>query len=169
MTGLRLLDPPRLVVVRRDDRWCAGELRASRRDRDRDGWLGYVRYATSPGMRHLEWVEADRLRPQGRPSRGPVTGRVVVAHGVPPLGARFAQLKTASLVALDRPPSVPSHLATKCSEHVISPASRADRAPRHFQTRVPVPLVTSPGRTLGTPSVLDEVMRVPVPAKAGFR
>jgi hypothetical protein len=58
---MRLLDPPRLVAVRRDGHWCDGELHAWRRDVD--GWLGYVRYAVSPGLRHLEWVDAERVKP----------------------------------------------------------------------------------------------------------
>jgi hypothetical protein len=44
---MRVLDPPKLVVVHRDGRWCDGELHAWLRDPD--GWVGYVRYATSPG------------------------------------------------------------------------------------------------------------------------
>jgi hypothetical protein len=40
---MRLLDPPKLVVVRRDDTWHDGELRAWRRDLD--GWRGYACYA----------------------------------------------------------------------------------------------------------------------------
>jgi hypothetical protein len=58
---MRLLDPPRLVAVRRDGHWCDGELRAWRRDRD--GWLGFVCYAQSAGLRWLEWVDAERVRP----------------------------------------------------------------------------------------------------------
>ncbi|MDX6320039.1 MAG: hypothetical protein QOD35_3439 [Nocardioidaceae bacterium] len=58
---MRLLDPPKPVVVRRDGQWHDGELQAWRRDND--GWLGYVRYAVSPGLRHLEWVDAERVRP----------------------------------------------------------------------------------------------------------
>jgi hypothetical protein len=57
---MRVLDPPKLVVVHRDDHWCDGKLHAWRRDPD--GWVGYVRYAVSPGLRHLEWVAGDRVR-----------------------------------------------------------------------------------------------------------
>jgi hypothetical protein len=57
---MRVLDPPKLVVVHRDDLWCDGELHAWRRDPD--AWRGYVRYATSPGLRFLEWVAAERVR-----------------------------------------------------------------------------------------------------------
>jgi hypothetical protein len=57
---MRVLDPPNIVVVRRDDRWCDGELHAWRHNPD--GWRGYVRYATSPGLSYLEWVNADRVR-----------------------------------------------------------------------------------------------------------
>jgi hypothetical protein len=57
---MRLVDPPKPVVVRREDHWHDGELSAWRKDLD--GWLGYVRYAVSPGMRFLEWVDADRVR-----------------------------------------------------------------------------------------------------------
>jgi hypothetical protein len=58
---MRVLDPPKHVVVHRHGRWCDGELRAWRRDLD--GWRGYVRYAVSPGLRYLEWVAAERVRP----------------------------------------------------------------------------------------------------------
>jgi hypothetical protein len=51
--------PLKLVLVRRDDRWCDGQLTAWRRDLD--GWRGYVGYAVSPGMRYLEWVAAERV------------------------------------------------------------------------------------------------------------
>jgi hypothetical protein len=44
---MRVLDPPKLVVVHRDGRWCDGELHAWLRDPD--GWVGDMRYATSPG------------------------------------------------------------------------------------------------------------------------
>jgi hypothetical protein len=64
---MRPVDPPKLVLVRRDDQWCDGELRAWRRDVG--GWLGYVRYAVSPGMRHLEWVAAERVREALGPRR----------------------------------------------------------------------------------------------------
>jgi hypothetical protein len=37
-----------------------GDLRAWRRDVD--GWLGYVCYAESAGLRWLEWVVAERVR-----------------------------------------------------------------------------------------------------------
>jgi hypothetical protein len=57
---MRVLDPPKLVVVRRDDTWHDGELRAWRRDAD--GWLGFVCYAESAGLRWLEWVAAERVR-----------------------------------------------------------------------------------------------------------
>jgi hypothetical protein len=57
---MRVLDPPKLVVVHRDGRWCDGELHAWRRDPD--SWVGYARYAVSPGLRHLEWVAGDRVR-----------------------------------------------------------------------------------------------------------
>jgi hypothetical protein len=58
---MRLLDPPKLVLVRRDDQWCDGEIRAWRRDGG--VWLGFVCYGESPGLRHLEWIYADRVRP----------------------------------------------------------------------------------------------------------
>jgi hypothetical protein len=57
---MRLVDPPKLVVVRRDHAWRDGELRAWRRDLD--DWCGYVRYAVSPGLRYLEWLPAERVR-----------------------------------------------------------------------------------------------------------
>jgi len=46
--------------VERDDRWHAGQLEAWRRDGD--DWRAFVRYSTGAGMRHLEWVEAARVR-----------------------------------------------------------------------------------------------------------
>jgi hypothetical protein len=57
---MRRLDPPRLVAVRPDGHWCDGEQRAWRRDVD--GWLGYVCYSESPGVRWLEWLDAERVR-----------------------------------------------------------------------------------------------------------
>jgi hypothetical protein len=57
---MRVLDSPKLVVVQRDGHWCDGELQAWRRDSE--GWRGYVRYATSPGLRHLQWVAAERVQ-----------------------------------------------------------------------------------------------------------
>jgi hypothetical protein len=48
------------VLVRRDGRWLDGDLRAWRRDVD--GWLGFVLYAESAGIRYLEWVDAERVR-----------------------------------------------------------------------------------------------------------
>ena len=57
---MRLLDPPKLVLVSRDGRWLDGELRGWRRDHV--GWLAFVCYATSPGLRHLERVDAERVR-----------------------------------------------------------------------------------------------------------
>jgi hypothetical protein len=64
---MRCSDPPKLVVVRRDDRWHDGELHAWRRDVD--GWRGYVRYAVSPGLRHQECVDAERVRKPQESSR----------------------------------------------------------------------------------------------------
>jgi hypothetical protein len=46
--------------VHRDGRWLDGELRGWRRGVD--GWLGFVAYAESPGVRYLEWVAAERAR-----------------------------------------------------------------------------------------------------------
>jgi hypothetical protein len=57
---MRPLDPPKPVVVRRDGQWHDGELQARRRDIG--GWLGYVRYAVSRGLRDLEWMAAERVR-----------------------------------------------------------------------------------------------------------
>jgi hypothetical protein len=56
---MRQLGPPKLVVVHRDDHWCDGELRLEARP---EGLRGYVRYAVSPGLRHLEGVTAERVR-----------------------------------------------------------------------------------------------------------
>ena len=49
---MRAVDPPKPVLVRRDGRWLDGDLRAWRRDMD--GWLGFVNYSESPGLRYLE-------------------------------------------------------------------------------------------------------------------
>jgi hypothetical protein len=57
---MRVVYPPRTVLVQRDGRWLDGDLRAWRRDAY--GWLGYVCYAESAGIRYLEWVDADRVR-----------------------------------------------------------------------------------------------------------
>jgi hypothetical protein len=58
---VRTVSPAKPVVVRRDRRWLDGELRAWRRDGD--GWLGFVCYCESAGVRWLEWVDAERVRP----------------------------------------------------------------------------------------------------------
>jgi hypothetical protein len=47
--------------VRRDDHWHDGELSAWRRDAGR--WHGFVCYAESAGLRWLEWVPVERVRP----------------------------------------------------------------------------------------------------------
>jgi len=57
---VRRVQPPKPVEVERDDRWHAGQLEAWRRDGD--DWRAFVRYSTGAGMRHLEWVEAARVR-----------------------------------------------------------------------------------------------------------
>jgi hypothetical protein len=61
---MRTVSPARPVIVRRDDRWLDGDLRARRRDGD--GWLGFVCYAESAGLRWLEWVAAERVRPSAQ-------------------------------------------------------------------------------------------------------
>ena len=58
---MRLVQPPRLVWVLKDDIWREGFLRAWRRDGA--GWRAFVCYATSPGMRYLTWVDAGQVRP----------------------------------------------------------------------------------------------------------
>lgn len=58
---MRTVDPPRQVWVRRGDVWHRGTLEAWRRDEA--GWLAYVRYTVAVGMRHLEWVAAEAVRP----------------------------------------------------------------------------------------------------------
>jgi hypothetical protein len=39
--------------------------------RDADGWLGFVCYAESAGLRWLEWVAAERVRPAEWSRRDP--------------------------------------------------------------------------------------------------
>jgi hypothetical protein len=58
--GARRQGRQRRTLVRRDDRWHDGDLRAWRRHLD--GWRGYVRSAVSPGLPHLEFVAGDRVR-----------------------------------------------------------------------------------------------------------
>jgi hypothetical protein len=56
--------PPRTAEARpRPSRRPVVRRRAPRVARDIDGWLGYVRYGVSPGLRYLEWVAAERVRP----------------------------------------------------------------------------------------------------------
>jgi hypothetical protein len=50
--------PLSVVVVRRDDHWHDGELRTWR-DATLDGWLGFVCYAESAGLR---WLRVGRRR-----------------------------------------------------------------------------------------------------------
>jgi hypothetical protein len=48
---MRVLDPPKVVVVDRDGHSCDGEPHAWRRDPDGwVGWVGYIRYAVTPGI-----------------------------------------------------------------------------------------------------------------------
>ena len=58
---MRLVRPPQLVWVHADGAWYEGYLEAWRRDAG--GWRAFVRYAVSPGMRHLTWVGAAQVRP----------------------------------------------------------------------------------------------------------
>jgi hypothetical protein len=60
LRAMRVVNPPRTVVVRRDSQWLDGELRAWRRDDV--GCLGYCCYSESAGLRWLEWVDAERMR-----------------------------------------------------------------------------------------------------------
>ena len=64
---MRTVRPPRLVEVLAGDTWHPGFLEAWRRDGD--GWLAYVRYIKGPGMRHLMWVAAQRVRPAEAPAQ----------------------------------------------------------------------------------------------------
>jgi hypothetical protein len=51
----------KLLEMLVDGVWHPGELEAWR---SQDGcWLGYVRWTVGVGMRHLGWVDRDRLRP----------------------------------------------------------------------------------------------------------
>jgi hypothetical protein len=45
-----------------DGNWYAGELQAWRKDDD-GAWLAFVLYGVAPGIRYLEWTEAERVRP----------------------------------------------------------------------------------------------------------
>jgi len=63
---MHTVDPAKPALVRRDGRWLDGDLRAWRRDLD--GWLGYVCYAESAGIRYLEWVDAERVRLHSPPT-----------------------------------------------------------------------------------------------------
>jgi hypothetical protein len=53
--------PPKLVDVLVGGVWHDGTLEAWRRIEDR--WSGYVRWSVGVGMRHLGWIDQDRLRP----------------------------------------------------------------------------------------------------------
>jgi hypothetical protein len=55
-----LVEPAKVVLVRRDGQWYDGELRAWRKSAN--GWLANVRYSVAPGMRYLEWVDAEGVR-----------------------------------------------------------------------------------------------------------
>ena len=57
---MRSVRPPQRVVVARDDTWHLGHLEAWQRDGP--DWRAFVRYSTGTGMRHLEWVDAERVR-----------------------------------------------------------------------------------------------------------
>ena len=57
---VRLISPPRFVLVERDGQWFPGELRAW--PPEADGWIAHTFYTVAPGMRHLDCVCADRER-----------------------------------------------------------------------------------------------------------
>lgn len=57
---MRVVQPTQLVHVERDSPGHAGELRAWRRD-DTE-WLANVIYSIAVGIRHIDWVTADRVR-----------------------------------------------------------------------------------------------------------
>ncbi len=58
---LQPVEPACLLHVRRDGHWWPGELRAWLQLET--SWQGYVTYTVAVGMRHLSWVDQDRLRP----------------------------------------------------------------------------------------------------------
>ena len=70
---MRPVVPPKPVQVERDGAWCLGQLEAWRRDDD--GWRAYVRYTAGVGLRHLEWVATESVKPvtgaSALPSRSP--------------------------------------------------------------------------------------------------
>lgn len=51
------------VEVLHDGSWYGGRL--DRWKRDDRGWVGYVWWSEGPGLTHVEWVDAERLRPAG--------------------------------------------------------------------------------------------------------
>jgi hypothetical protein len=96
------LQPPKLAVVRRDGRWHDGELPAWRSDVG--GWVGSVRYTVSSGLRHLEWVSADRVRPPATIGVQLTLGSCCRDPGTPdtkcgqPLNLRAARFRSESTV-----------------------------------------------------------------------
>ena len=52
--------PAKLVEVLTDGVWHPGTLEAWRPQNGR--WRGYVRWTVGVGMRHLGWVDQDRVR-----------------------------------------------------------------------------------------------------------
>lgn len=53
--------PQPVQVLHSDGRWYPGTL--ERWQRNADGWRGYVWWSEGVGLRHVEWIPADRLRP----------------------------------------------------------------------------------------------------------
>lgn len=67
--------------VERDGRWHKGRLHlwdeAHRHPGcGMSGWAGSVRYHVGPGLQHVEWVHADRVRQRGEGFEDPNAGVV---------------------------------------------------------------------------------------------
>jgi hypothetical protein len=55
-------EPVAVDILHTDGRWYPGSLERWRRDEL--GWKAYVWWSEGVGLRHVEWIPADRLRPQ---------------------------------------------------------------------------------------------------------
>lgn len=59
------MEEPKPVEVLYDGQWFPGTL--DRWKCDHRGWVAHVWWSEGPGLNHVEWAPADRLRPVEAP------------------------------------------------------------------------------------------------------
>jgi hypothetical protein len=98
---MRVANPTKLVLVERDGHWHLGELRAWRRADD-GGWLANVIYSVAVGIRHIDWVEAERVRQMAS-----INSPDNLDHSAPTAQAPADQLHNAYAVGTPKMPGEP--------------------------------------------------------------